>query len=179
MVEVLRPIEVGLDGCILVDDLGNHWLLKATFGLVGERAEIVGMEVRSVRKKGDRNLDGFLPTQTSGAGIPINSTVWRLAGAMAPEMRQYHANALAGLLNQPGNEAAAAAWQEPKVRVHARLKDVAVVYEAAVETGQSTTLAVSKHFNISKAAAAKRIQRARAKKLLPKAKPGRPARRQP
>src|SRR5688500_2410963 len=122
MAEVLRPIEVGLDGCILVDDLGHRWLVKVTFGLVGERAEIVGMEVRSVRKKGEGDLDGFFPTQSSGTGIPFNSKVWRLAGALAPEMRQYHLNALAGLLDQPGNEAAKAAWREPKDRVKARLE---------------------------------------------------------
>lgn len=182
MAELERPIELGPHEGIWRDSHGKPWFVKATFGLVGERMEVVGLEVRSVRVPEDHGrLDDHLPEAMSGAGAAINSKVWRSAGALIAEMRRHYVDALnqSGLMNRPGNEEAAAKWLAPKARSAAALEDLVVIYDAAVEAGESTTLAVSKHFGISPAAAAKRIQRAREKApQLPQAGRGRPARLQ-
>jgi hypothetical protein len=95
-------------------------------------------------------------------------------------MRQHYFNALneSGLIDLPGNERAAEAWSAPKERVRTRLVEVADVYKAAVEAQQSPTLAVSKHFSLSRPAAAKRIQRARDAKLIPRPRKRKPPRLQ-
>lgn len=180
MTDELRPVELGAHERLWFDNNKRPWLIKATFSRIGERIEVVGMEVRSVRRPDEKRLDKHLPETASGNGIAVSSQVWRSAGALISEMRQHYLEALrqSGMLTQPGNEESAVRWLIPKDE-SARLRDVAAIYKAAVEAGQSTTLAVSNHFGLSPSAAAKRVQRAREAGLLPPAKRGRRARNAP
>jgi hypothetical protein len=54
-------------------------------------------------------------------------------------------------------------------------EEVAEIYRAAYADGHNPRQAVAEHFGISPDAAAKRVQRARERGLLPKTQPGRPA----
>lgn len=177
MGQATRPTGIGPHECLWVDDDSRPWLVRATFARVGERMEVVGMEVRSVRLDGEEHLAPYLPTKSDGSSspVPMNSTVWRAVGTLASELRHHYVSALdgAGLLDRVGNERAAAAWRAPRDRVEARLEEVAAVYKAAVDDGRSTTRAVADHFGLSEHAAAKRVQRAREAGHLPPTNRGR------
>jgi hypothetical protein len=178
MGKAMRPTGIGPHECLWIDEDKRSWLVRASFARVGERTEVVGMEVRSARRDDEDYLAPYLPARsdTAPGPVPINSTVWRAVGTLANELRHNYVSALdeAGLLDRVGNERSAAAWRAPRERVEARLEEVAAVYKAAAEAGRSTTDAVASHFGLSASAAGKRVQRAREAGHLPPTNRGRP-----
>lgn len=160
-----------------INDNGDSWHVRAELARSGERIEVVGMHVRSYRDDDQAHLEAHLPTRDAGPPA-LDSTTWRSLGTLARDLRETWFEAIdgLGLLDQPGNEHAAAAWRAPKDRVKIRQTEVADVFKSAQANGESGTKAVAQRFNISEPAAAKRIQRAREAKHLPAATRGRPRR---
>ena len=174
MPRVERPAGMAPHELLWFDEDGRGWHVRAEFARVGERMEVVGMEVRSYRRDDEEHLDGFLPTRAEGPTV-LSSTIWRALGTLSRDLREAWFGALteSGLIDQPGNERAAAAWRAPKDRVEVRLEEVAAVFVHADQNGGGGTPAVANRFGISYAAAAKRVQRARAANRLPPATRGR------
>lgn len=181
MPEDLRPVQLGVNERLWRDGNNRTWLVKATFGRVGERIEIVELRARSSRMPNEERLAKFLPIAGGGTAVYPKARALRTNGRLGREMKEHYLAALcqSGMLRQPGNERIRARWLAPRDRVETPLEEVAEVYNAALDVDQSTRLAVSQRFFISSSAAAKRIRRAREAGLLPKARRGRPARKRP
>jgi len=160
-----------------LDEDDHRWLVNAWLGRVGDRIEVVGMEVRSFRLEKEALLEPMLPAQDEA--VKLTSAVWRSTGALKKQLRENYRDGLEGLLDYADPDVAAA-WREPNQQptpsqqVPTTHQKIADMHDAARSLGKRPALEISRRLDISVSAANKRIARARNAGFLPPAKPGRP-----
>lgn len=155
------------------DDDGHRWLVTAWLGKVGDRVEVVGMDLRSFRHERESQLEQYLPLQEDA--VKLTSQIWRSVGALKERIRTKNRQELSdnGLLAGPDRDVSAA-WNAPVNSVASRHEEVAYLFAKARLAGKRPVDVVMAELFLSESAANKRIQRARHAGALPLAGPGRP-----
>jgi len=160
-----------------LDEDGHRWLVTAWLGRVGDRIEVVGMEVRSFRHEKETLLEPMLPTQHEA--VKLTAAIWRSSGALKKQLRDNFRDELAGLLDFADPDVVAA-WHEPNQQltpsqqVPTTHERIAEMYNMARSIGKRPAVEISSRLKISESAASRRISRARAAGFLPPVKVGRP-----
>lgn len=155
------------------DEDGQRWLVTAWLGRVGDRIEVVGMDVRSFRHDREHALDPYLPTQEDA--VKLTAKIWRAAGALKEELRVNYLRELSesGLLDDVDSDVSSA-WKSPTNRLPSTHEAIATLYVIARATNQRPAVLIAKELDMSESAASKRILRAQEVGLIPRAKVGRP-----
>lgn len=147
------------------------WLIDFEFQPIAGRAECVGIQVTSARP-----LDAQ-PWQAGGklpeVGIPLTTSVLRgiRLSELVTEIRETNAE-LAAMLDEQEEARAFAAPPGMRPATARRLQRAAEAYQEAWRRGQPPTQAVAQRLNVSTAAAASLVARARSAGLLPPTTPG-------
>lgn len=158
------------------------WLVRAAFGRVGERIEVVGVELQSLGVPELVERFGEMREGPSGESLPLalTSELWRTLplGRLLAQARTAWLEALddTGLLER--NPDAAQLWTGPRRRGRVDLERVAAIYLAAMRPGGSGKPledVMERLGPMSKSAAAQRVSRARAAGLLAPTTRGRPS----
>ncbi len=160
---------VGPHELLWPDPERGPWLVRATFGKVGEATEVVGLSVRSLGAPDLEERFRHAPPLEEGLPLPLTTEVWRAlpVGRLMAQMKAGTKKALheAGLLE--GRPGSAARWTAPRRRDGVDLARVAEVYLEAQRAGCHPTEAVRTELGpMSKSAAAQRVSRARQAGLL-------------
>lgn len=195
--DVPHQSPAGLASRLWPDPERGPWLIRATFARVDGRMEVVGLELRSVRRAdrdpktrelvdAEPHLAGVLPSQswphledsTGREPLPLRADVWRSVpvAQIASELRTAYVDVLedSGALGAV-DPRVRARWQGPSEDRAATLEDVAAVYLDALDAGKPPTKAVKDKLHLSKSAAAQRVARARAAGLLAPTRKGLPS----
>jgi len=161
------------------DSQRGPWLVSADFGRIGDRMEVVGLNVRSLGAP-DLEKRFALARRPRGLELPALLTVqvWRSlpVGRLTAQLRAAWLAALdeSGLLER--NPAAAERWTAQRRQGGVDLEQVAAVYLKALAEGRSPTEAVRVECGpMSKSAAAQRVSRACDAGFLVRTKKGRAA----
>lgn len=155
------------------DAARGPWAVVTHWTAIDGRAECVGIEVRSFRHDGETdNPWRQLPLQYETTGTVTTSLVRGIPIAQViSDTRRAEAAGFQFDVPEQRDEAWAAerrVWQGLS-----RYEEAARIYSEAYKAGRSPTRAVARYFQISYAAAAKLVVRARQHGLLPPTTPGR------
>jgi hypothetical protein len=156
------------------DRLEGPFLLTLVWQEVDGRAEVVGMELNSVRSEALKR--SRFAESLSDTGTPLTTTMLRnlklseIAADTRTSLEFLHRE----VLRQPTKAAAYDLGSSMRPATVKRLREVADAYRRAWARGQHPTKAVAKRLNVTDAAAANLVSRARSIGLLPPTSPGVP-----
>lgn len=154
------------------------WAILTHWAVVAGRFDCVGVELRSFRHPGETdNRLRHLPLQHDTTETVSTTLVRGIPWAQViDDTRDAELSGFQFDVPEQRDEEWSAerqAWQAPGRDTDARYREVARVYSAAFAAGKAPTQAVARRFQLSPAAAANLVKRARQRGFLPPTKPGR------